>query len=90
MPLLKGLDAARRITEQVPNARFVFLTMHDNANLAAAALELGRMDCSQKFTWNGTSQAIEEILHGRSYLTPRLRAEDWFAVKAERPSFQRT
>jgi DNA-binding NarL/FixJ family response regulator len=44
MPLLKGLDAARRITEQVPNARFVFLTMHDNANLAAAALELGRMD----------------------------------------------
>ena len=28
MPLLNGLDAARRIREQIPNARFVFLTMH--------------------------------------------------------------
>ena len=43
MPLLNGLDAARRIREQVPNVRFVFLTMHDDANLAAAALELERV-----------------------------------------------
>jgi DNA-binding NarL/FixJ family response regulator len=43
MPLLNGLDAARRIREQVPNAKFVFLTMHDDANLAAAAVELGQV-----------------------------------------------
>ena len=40
MPLLNGLDAARRIREQVPKVRFVFLTMLDDANLAAAALNL--------------------------------------------------
>jgi DNA-binding NarL/FixJ family response regulator len=42
-PLLNWLDAARRVWEQVPNARFVFLTMHDDPNLAAAALEIGRV-----------------------------------------------
>ncbi|MGB9467801.1 MAG: response regulator transcription factor [Candidatus Acidiferrum sp.] len=29
MPLLNGLDAAREIKEQVPNIKFVFLTMRD-------------------------------------------------------------
>src|SRR3974377_2333002 len=33
-PLLNGLDAARRIVSQVPNIKFVFLTMRDDANLA--------------------------------------------------------
>src|SRR5580658_5931822 len=41
MPRLNGLDAARRIQEQTPNIRFVFLTMRADPNLAAAALELG-------------------------------------------------
>ena len=41
MPLLNGLDAALRIREQAPNVKFVFLTMLDDPNLAAAALELG-------------------------------------------------
>jgi DNA-binding NarL/FixJ family response regulator len=39
MPLLNGLDAARRVREQVPNIKIVFLTMKDDPNLAAAALE---------------------------------------------------
>ena len=43
MPLLNGLDAARRIREQVPKVRFVFLTMLDDPNLAAATLELERV-----------------------------------------------
>ena len=41
MPLLNGLDAARRIKELAPKIKFVFLTMQDDPNLAAAALELG-------------------------------------------------
>jgi DNA-binding NarL/FixJ family response regulator len=44
MPLLNGLDAALRIREKAPNVKFMFLTMLDDPNLAAAALELGRMD----------------------------------------------
>jgi DNA-binding NarL/FixJ family response regulator len=41
MPLLNGLDAAREVKEQVPNIKFIFLTMRDDPNLAAAAFELG-------------------------------------------------
>jgi|SRR5215471_3853048 len=40
MPLLNGLDAARKIEEQLRNIKFVFLTMRDDPNLAAVALEL--------------------------------------------------
>ena len=39
MPLLNGLDAARRIKVQAPNIKFVLLTMRDDPNLAAAALD---------------------------------------------------
>jgi DNA-binding NarL/FixJ family response regulator len=41
MPLMNGLDAAWRIRKQAPNIKFVILTMRDDPNLAAAALELG-------------------------------------------------
>src|SRR5579862_9168502 len=41
MPLLNGLDAARRIREELPDVRLVFLTMHEDVNFAVAALELG-------------------------------------------------
>src|ERR1700759_4049448 len=41
MPLLNGLDAARRILEELPKTKIIFLTMHDEPNLAAAALEMG-------------------------------------------------
>ena len=71
MPLLNGLDAARRIREQVPKVRFVFLTMLDDANLAAAALELERVAFVLKRSGGQELlKAIEEVLHGRSYVTP--------------------
>jgi DNA-binding NarL/FixJ family response regulator len=91
MPLLNGMDAARRIREQAPRMKFVFLTMHDDANLAAAILvELGRVGFVLKNSGGlELIKAIEEILHGRSYLTPKLRAEDWVAAKAGCVSFQR-
>jgi DNA-binding NarL/FixJ family response regulator len=90
MPVLNGLDAARRIREQAPKIAFVFLTMLDDANLAAAALELGSAAFLLKCS-GGTEllKAMEEILHGRSYLTPKLRAEDWVAAKARARQFSR-
>src|SRR5277367_703900 len=91
MPLLNGLDAARRIREQVPNVRFVFLTMLDDANLAAAALELGRVAFVLKCSGGQELfKAIEEVLHGNSYVSPRIRAEDWVATKARARQFSKT
>ena len=83
MPLLNGLDAARRIRELTPKIKFVFLTMQDDSNLAAAAMELGPVGFVLKHS-SGPEllKAIEHVLNGRPYLTPKLRAEDWVVTKA--------
>jgi DNA-binding NarL/FixJ family response regulator len=41
MPRLSGLQAARRIHARLPLIRFVFLTMHDDPELAAEAFRVG-------------------------------------------------
>jgi DNA-binding NarL/FixJ family response regulator len=90
MPLLNGLDAARRIRELAPKVGFVFLTMLDDANLAAAAIELGSVAFLLKSS--GAQEllsAMEATLHGRCYLTPRLRAEDWVSAKARARQFSK-
>jgi DNA-binding NarL/FixJ family response regulator len=90
MPLLNGLDAARRIREQAPKIAFVFLTMLDDANLAAAAIELGSVAFLLKRSGiPELIKAMEEVLHNRSYLTPKLRAEDWVAGKARARQFSK-
>jgi len=82
MPLLNGLDAARKVKEQVPNIKFMFLTMRDDPNLAAAALELGAIGFTLKHSAGPELlKAIDHVLHGKPYLTPKLRAEDWVATK---------
>jgi DNA-binding NarL/FixJ family response regulator len=90
MPILNGLDAARRIKEQVSNIKFVFLTMQDDPNLAAAALELGPIAFVLKHA-AGTEllKAIDHVLHRKSYLTPKLRADDWVATRARVRQFSR-
>ena len=83
MPLLNGLDAAREIKEQVPNIKFIFLTMRDDPNLAAAALELGPIGFVVKHSaGQELLKAIDQVLHHKPYVTPKLRAEDWVATRA--------
>ena len=90
MPLLNGLDAARRIKEQAPNIKFIFLTMREDPNLAAAALELGPIGFVLKHsTGQELLKAIDHVLHGKPYITPKLRAEDWVATKARARQFSR-
>jgi len=90
MPLLNGLDAARRIISQLPNIKFVFLTMRDDANLAAAALELGPIAFVLKHsTGLELLQAIDHVLNGKPYVTPKLRAEDWSATKTRARQFSK-
>jgi DNA-binding NarL/FixJ family response regulator len=88
MPLLNGLDAARRIKARAPNIKFVFLTMYDDPDLAAAALELGPIGFVIKHC-DGQEllKAIEHILRGQPYLTPKLRAGDRVASKARARQF---
>jgi DNA-binding NarL/FixJ family response regulator len=90
MPVLNGLDAARRIKEQAPNMKFIFLTMRDDPNLAAAALELGPIGFVLKHSAGPELlEAIDHVLRGESYLTRKLRAEDWVTSKARARQFRK-
>jgi DNA-binding NarL/FixJ family response regulator len=71
MPLLNGLDAGRRIKQKLRNVKLIFLTMNEDADLAAEAFRAGasayllkRSAASELLT------AIREVMQGRSYVTP--------------------
>ncbi len=82
MPLLNGFDAAKRVREQLPQVKLVFLTMQDNPNLAAAALELGSVAFVLKQSAGSELlTAIDQVLQGKCYVTPKLRPEDWAVQK---------
>jgi len=88
MPILNGLDAARRIKVQDPNIKIVFLTMRDDPNLAAAALELSPIAFVLKHSPGAELlKGIDHVLHGKSYLTPKLRADDWVETNARARQF---
>lgn len=88
MPCLNGFDAARRINSLTPNIKFVFLTMRDDPNLAAATLELGQIGFVLKHSpGKELLIAIDHVLQGKSYLTPKLRGEDWVETKARARRF---
>jgi DNA-binding NarL/FixJ family response regulator len=90
MPLLNGLDAARRIRLQAPSIKFVFLTMREDPNLAAAALDLGPIGFVLKHSGGEELLlAIDHVMQGKPYLTPKLRAEDWVATRARARQFSK-
>ena len=83
MPLLNGLDAAERLKQSLPHAKFVFLTMQDDPNLAAAALNLGAVGYILKSAAaSELLTAISSVLQGKSYVTPKLRPENWAVREA--------
>lgn len=77
MPLLNGLEAAGRLRQSLPNTALIFLTMQDDPNLAAAALNLGTVGYVLKHA--AASEllvAISTVLQGKAFVTPRLRLEN--------------
>ena len=71
MPLLNGLDAARQLKRLMPNVKVIFLTVNEDPELAAEAFRSGASSFLLK---NSAASelllAIQEVLHGRSYVTP--------------------
>jgi DNA-binding NarL/FixJ family response regulator len=89
MPLLNGLDAAARLNSS-PQTKLVFLTMKDDPNLAAAALKLGAVAYVLKHAAaSELLKAVSEVLQGRSYVTSKLRAENWAVRDARAQQFSK-
>jgi len=91
MPLLNGLDAAAQLKKLLPSVKFVFLTMKDDPNLAAAALNLGSVGFVLKHSAaSELLAAIAEVMRGHAYITPKLKPEDWAVRKTRAQQFSKT
>ena len=76
MPLLNGVDAARRLHDIVPSAKVIFVTMHADATYVTGAFRAGASGyvlkrCASMELLN----AVHEVLKGRTYVTPLIRKD---------------
>jgi DNA-binding NarL/FixJ family response regulator len=73
MPLLNGQDAGERLKGLLPKAKVIVLTMNEDSEIAAAAIEKWASGFLLKNS-AGTEliHAIKEVLKGKSYVTPRI------------------
>lgn len=71
MPEMSGIDAMRRLKADGTTARFIFMTIHTEALLAAEALRSGASGYLLKHaTGDELLDAIRAVMDGRTYLTP--------------------
>jgi DNA-binding NarL/FixJ family response regulator len=71
MPLLNGLEAGRQIKQRSRNVKLVFLTMNEDADLAAEAFRAGASAyLLKRSAAPELAAAIREVVQGRSYVTP--------------------
>ena len=71
MPLMNGMEAARVIKPQLPAAMFVFLTMDQDPDVAAAAFRIGARGYLLKTSdLEELPRCLEMVRSGRRYLTP--------------------
>lgn len=73
MPLMNGLEAGRRLKEQRPSVKLIFLTMNEDRDLAVEAMRCGASGYLLKSS--AASEligAIQMALKGKSYVTPQI------------------
>ncbi len=73
MPLLNGLEAARQLKNKLPAVKLIFLTMHEDPELAVEAMHAGASGYLLKTSAaSELIHAIHEALRGRTYVTPHI------------------
>jgi len=73
MPVLNGLDAARKAREIIPAVKLIFLTMNNDPELAAEAFRRGASGYLLKTCASSEMvTAVRKVLRGMTYLSPTL------------------
>jgi len=73
MPLLNGLEAARKLRSLVPESKLIFLTMHASPTYATEAFQIGASGyLLKRSAASELGLAIKAVLQGQHYLTPSL------------------
>jgi DNA-binding NarL/FixJ family response regulator len=76
MPGMSGIDAMRQLKAEGFEARFIFLTIHTEARLAADAMRSGASGYLLKqAAGNELFNAIQAVMNGRTYLTPLITGD---------------
>lgn len=76
MPLLNGIEAVRQIKKSDQGIKVIFLTMHPDVNFVALAFEVGASGYIIKHSAAiELITAINEVMKGKSYVTPELAGE---------------
>jgi DNA-binding NarL/FixJ family response regulator len=76
MPLLNGVEAARRLRTAAPDAKVIFVTMHADATYVAGAFRAGASGYVLKRCASvELLKAINQVLTGRPYITPLIRKD---------------
>jgi DNA-binding NarL/FixJ family response regulator len=71
MPLMNGLEAARHLTQKLPDVKLVFMTMHEDHDLVVEAFRAGASAyLLKRSAATELTTAIREVTQGRSYVTP--------------------
>ncbi len=71
MPLMNGLEAARALKKMRPGIKLIFLTSHEDPDLAAEAIKIGAAGYLLKTSAaSELVKAIRDALRGRMYATP--------------------
>ena len=73
MPLLNGLEAARRIRKDFPATKVIMLSAHSDAAYVKQAMELGAAGFLLKQTSSDVlATAIREVQKGNTYFSPAI------------------
>jgi DNA-binding NarL/FixJ family response regulator len=76
MPVMSGLDALRQLKTEGSRARFIFLTVHTEAQLATEAMRAGACGYLLKAAaGEELLEAIRAVMAGRIYLTPHITGD---------------
>ena len=76
MPGMSGIDAMRQLKAEGSQARFIFLTIHTEARLAAEAMRSGASGYLLKqAAGKELFDAIQAVMSGRTYLTPLITGD---------------
>lgn len=83
MPRLNGIDAFIQLRKEMPRAKIIFLTMHQNIAYARRALEAGALGFVLKHAAPAELiVAIRTALEGNVYITPSLTGEILHAMRS--------
>jgi DNA-binding NarL/FixJ family response regulator len=72
MPGMDGMQAARELLADRPGLPIIFITVHDDATLARAALSLGKGYVLKASAGEELVEALNQVLKGGHFLSPAL------------------